>query len=139
MARSFMKAKPADRKKLLKDAQTAADAVDTSDNPDAAGYVEYYIKTMQRVLDKGDSYIEQVRWCRLMQRGSLQAWGMLGGGAVYLGMLAGCMQPVKCSVALKNVGAHSRAYCISMMCSILPHLCDHLHGCLPAETGRCSF
>jgi CelD/BcsL family acetyltransferase involved in cellulose biosynthesis len=60
LAHTFMAAAPADRKALLTQAQSAADAVDTSGNPDAAGYVEYYIKTMQRVMDKGDAYIEQV-------------------------------------------------------------------------------
>lgn len=61
LAHSFMAAAPADRKPLLEQAQAAADAVDTSSNPDAGGYVEYYIKTMQRVLDKGDAYVQQVR------------------------------------------------------------------------------
>lgn len=59
LAHSFMAAAPADRKPLLEQAQAAADAVDTSSNPDAGGYVEYYIKTMQRVLDKGDAYVQQ--------------------------------------------------------------------------------
>jgi hypothetical protein len=61
LARNFMAAAAADRKALLTQAQAAADAVDISSNPDAGGYVEYYIKTMQRVLDKGDAYVEQVR------------------------------------------------------------------------------
>lgn len=60
LAKSFVAAAAADRKKLLSKAQAAADAVDTSSNPDAAGYVEYYIKTMQRILDKGEGYAEQV-------------------------------------------------------------------------------
>jgi hypothetical protein len=60
LAHTFMAAAAADRKALLAQAQSAADAVDTSANPDAAGYVEYYIKTMQRVMDKGDAYIQQV-------------------------------------------------------------------------------
>lgn len=55
-----MAATPKERKSVLAKAQSAADAVDTSSNPDAPGYVEYYIKTMQRVLDKGESYVEQV-------------------------------------------------------------------------------
>lgn len=61
-AKSFVAASAADRAQLLHEAQAAADAVDTSNNPDAAGYVEYYIKTMQRILDKGDSYVDQVSW-----------------------------------------------------------------------------
>jgi hypothetical protein len=60
LAHTFMAAAAGDRKGLLAQAQSAADAVDTSGNPDAAGYVEYYIKTMQRVMDKGDAYIQQV-------------------------------------------------------------------------------
>eukprot|EP00879_Flechtneria_rotunda_P018117 GHRR01018998.1.p1 GENE.GHRR01018998.1~~GHRR01018998.1.p1 ORF type:complete len:221 (+),score=85.40 GHRR01018998.1:607-1269(+) len=59
LAKQFMTASAADRAQLLKQAQAAGDAVDTSSNPDAASFVEYYIKTMQRVLDKGDSYAEQ--------------------------------------------------------------------------------
>lgn len=47
------------RKQLLVDAQAAADAVDSSASPDTSAYVEYYIKTMQRVLDKGDAYLQQ--------------------------------------------------------------------------------
>lgn len=58
-AKSIMAAAVKERKNVLSKAQAAADAVDTSSNPDASGYVEYYIKTMQRVLDKGESYIEQ--------------------------------------------------------------------------------
>eukprot|EP00882_Tetradesmus_deserticola_P028305 GHRQ01031529.1.p1 GENE.GHRQ01031529.1~~GHRQ01031529.1.p1 ORF type:complete len:132 (+),score=76.33 GHRQ01031529.1:666-1061(+) len=59
LARSFMAAAPAARKALLSQAQSAGDAVDSSSNPDVGGYVEYYIKTMQRVMDKGDAWIEQ--------------------------------------------------------------------------------
>ena len=60
LAKSFMAAPASERSQLLKDAQASADAVDASSNPDAAGYVEYYIKTMQRVMDKGVAYVEQV-------------------------------------------------------------------------------
>jgi hypothetical protein len=62
-----MAATTADRKHLLVEAKAAADAVDTTDKPDAKGYVEYYIKTMQRVLDKGQGYVEQVGFdCKLL-------------------------------------------------------------------------
>eukprot|EP00775_Hariotina_reticulata_P011716 gene11716-11861_t len=59
LARNFMAAAAADRKQMLLEAKAAADAIDTADKPDAKGYVEYYIKTMQRVLDKGEGYVEQ--------------------------------------------------------------------------------
>jgi hypothetical protein len=63
LARAFVAASGvAPRKQLLKDAQAAADGVDSSASPDTSAYVEYYIKTMQRVLDKGDAYLEQVCW-----------------------------------------------------------------------------
>ena len=55
-----MAADATERQQLVTQAKTAADAVDTSASPDTAQYVEYYIKTMQRVLDKGDSYLQQV-------------------------------------------------------------------------------
>lgn len=62
LAQEFVAAAPKQRKDLFNKAKTAADAVDTSASPDTLSYVEYYIKTMQRVLDKGDSYLEQVGW-----------------------------------------------------------------------------
>lgn len=61
LAQQFVAAAAKKRKDLLEKAKAAADAVDTSASPDTSSYVEYYIKTMQRVLDKGDAYLEQVR------------------------------------------------------------------------------
>jgi hypothetical protein len=61
LARAFVAAAPGSRKELLAQAQAAADAVDTSASPDTSSYVEYYIKTMTRVLAKGDAYVQQVR------------------------------------------------------------------------------
>lgn len=63
LAQQFVGADAKKRKDLLKQATAAADAVDTSASPDASSYVEYYIKTMQRVLEKGDSYLVQVGIC----------------------------------------------------------------------------
>jgi hypothetical protein len=60
VARQFVAAAAKQRKDVFTKAKAAADAVDTSASPDTSLYVEYYIKTMQRVLDKGDSYLEQV-------------------------------------------------------------------------------
>jgi hypothetical protein len=60
LAQQFVAAPAKTRKDLFAQAKAAADAVDTSALPDTSSYVEYYIKTMQRVLDKGDSYLEQV-------------------------------------------------------------------------------
>jgi hypothetical protein len=60
LAQQFVGADAKKRKNLFKQATAAADAVDTSASPDTSSYVEYYIKTMQRVLDKGDSYLAQV-------------------------------------------------------------------------------
>lgn len=60
MAQEFVAAPAKQRKDMFTKAKAAADAVDTSASPDTSSYVEYYIKTMQRVLDKGDSYLEQV-------------------------------------------------------------------------------
>lgn len=59
LAQQFVAAPGKSRKDLFAQAKAAADAVDTSASPDTSSYVEYYIKTMQRVLDKGDSYLEQ--------------------------------------------------------------------------------
>lgn len=61
LAQQFVAAAAKKRKELVTQAKAAADAVDSSGAPDTALYVEYYIKTMQRVLDKGDSYLQQVR------------------------------------------------------------------------------
>jgi hypothetical protein len=63
VARQFVAAAAKQRNDFFVKAKAAADAVDTSASPDTALYVEYYIKTMQRVLDKGESYLEQV--CQL--------------------------------------------------------------------------
>lgn len=60
MAREFVAAAAKQRNNVFVKAKAAADAVDTSASPDTSLYVEYYIKTMQRVLDKGDGYLEQV-------------------------------------------------------------------------------
>jgi pyruvate/oxaloacetate carboxyltransferase len=84
LAHTFMAA-AADRKALLKQAQAAADAVDTSNNPDAGGYVEYYIKTMQRVLDKGDAYIEQVRSSRASSKNLIVLLALAAGAGEMLG------------------------------------------------------
>ncbi|KAF8072473.1 Erp29 [Scenedesmus sp. PABB004] len=59
-AREFMAAPPGERKALLAAAAAAADGVDAGASPDAAGYVEYYMRVMARVIDKGDAWVEQV-------------------------------------------------------------------------------
>lgn len=92
LARKFMAAATADKKHLLVEAKAAADAVDTIDKPDAKGYVEYYIKTMQRVLDKGQNYVEQVGFdCKLL--------GML---------LQSELHQIKCHTAVAEQLAHRR-------------------------------
>lgn len=60
LAQEFVAASAKQRQQLFSKAKEAADAVDTSASPDMSSYVEYYIKAMQRVLDKGDSYLQQV-------------------------------------------------------------------------------
>jgi Endoplasmic reticulum protein ERp29, C-terminal domain len=62
-AAAFMAAAPSARSALLADARAAADEIDVSSSPDAPAYIEYYIRVMQRVLDKGDAYVEQVCVC----------------------------------------------------------------------------
>jgi len=63
LAQEFVAASAKQRQQLFSKAKEAADAVDTTASPDMSSYVEYYIKTMQRVLDKGDSYLQQVGYC----------------------------------------------------------------------------
>ncbi|KAI8475239.1 MAG: hypothetical protein J3K34DRAFT_72013 [Monoraphidium minutum] len=75
-AKKFMAAKPKDRPAALKAAQ--AEAAKLELGPSQKEYAEYYIKAMQRVTDKGDSWPAQVqaraRFANVWRRG--------GGGAL---------------------------------------------------------
>jgi len=58
-AKNFIVAKTSQRPALLKAAQDAATKLELS--PVQKDYVEYYIKSMQRVVEKGEEYISKVR------------------------------------------------------------------------------
>lgn len=60
LAQEFVATDAKQRRALLATAHQAADAIDTSASPDMSLYVEYYIKIMQRIRDKGDDYLQQV-------------------------------------------------------------------------------
>jgi hypothetical protein len=57
-AKGLFAAKPADRPALLKAAQSAASKLQLSASQ--KDYVEYYVKSMQRVAEKGAEYIDKV-------------------------------------------------------------------------------
>eukprot|EP00877_Chromochloris_zofingiensis_P013260 jgi/Chrzof1/8188/Cz03g00280.t1 len=58
LAKQFMSAPASERAGLLKKGQSTANSIDQA-GVNVKDYVEYYIKTMQRVIEKGTNYAAQ--------------------------------------------------------------------------------
>lgn len=58
-AKQLMMAKAPDRHQLLKQAQEEAAAMKLA--PRQKDYLDYYLKTMKRVVEKGEDYVFRVR------------------------------------------------------------------------------